>query len=362
MNNPHELIFEKAVCFGYRTRVFSVERDAGTVAKTATRKLTEKQEVVHPSRVAPLNNLKQEAFRLCRGFGTKFELLGLWIVPNGDADACAEGLLDISNRWVTWTKDELIPNYPLWVEKYALENPDDAANILRLAPSLEDIKANTRFSFARINLSETAVNAINLEEEVEGLWGQVLHDIAAELKDSKMHKSQTYTQEGIREAFSRILRKCEGLGFLHPRLQEVSDMIRTVVSQLPSTGMIKGIDALAVKSCIDALMNTNEFARRGFGVGTDFTDKDAGADAAGDQAPMVDSFTGAVIQPDAAAHSGASDAAPDVVAPASPETQVTDVHSAPSLDEVFAGAPAAAPTPVDQPEEALALATDFSGW
>lgn len=362
MNNPHELIFEKAVCFGYRTRVFSVERDAGTVATSATRRITEKQEVVHPSRIAPLNNLKQEAFRLCRGFGTKFELLGLWVVPNVDADACADGLLDISNRWVTWTNDELIPNYPIWVEKYALENPDDAANILRLAPSLEDIKKNTRFSFARINLGETAVNAINLEEEVEGLWGQVLHDIAAELKDSKMHKSQSYTQEGIREAFGRILRKCEGLGFLHPRLQEVSDMIRTVVSQLPSTGMIKGIDALAVKSCIDALMNTNDFARRGFGVGTDFTENDAGADAADDPAPMVDPFTGAVIQPDATATSGASAPSPDGATQGSLEPQIADVDDAPSLDEVFAGAPAAAPTPVDQPEEAPAFATDFSCW
>lgn len=362
MNNPHEVIFDKAVCFGYRTRVFSVERDAGTVAKSATRKLTEKQEVVHPSRVAPLNNLKQEAFRLCRGFGTKFELLGLWVVPNDDADACADGLLDISNRWVTWTNDELIPNYPLWVEKYALENPDDAANILRLAPSLEDIKKNTRFSFARVNLGETAVNAINLEEEVEGLWGQVLHDITAELKDSKMHRSQTYTQEGIREAFGRILRKCEGLGFLHPRLQEVSDMIRTIVSQLPSTGMIKGLDALAVKSCIDALMNTNEFARRGFGVGTDFTDNNAGTDAAADPAPMVDSFTGAVIQPDDVAARSASDPAPDMPTQDSPETLDANIDAAPSLDEVFAGAPAAAPTPVDQPKEALATATDFSGW
>lgn len=358
-----EVIFEKAVCFGYRTRVFSVERDAGTVTKTATRKVTETQEVIHHSRLSPLNSLKQEAFRLCRQHGTKFDLLGLWIVPNDDADVLSDGLLDISNRWLTWTIDELIPNYPIWVQQYAVANPNETADILRLAPSLDDIKKNTRFSFARLNLRESSVNAINFKEEVEGLWGQVLKDIASELKDASMHKSQSFTQDGVRQVFGRIVRKCEGLGFLHPRLEEISTTIRTVLSSLPTTGVIKDIHALAVRSVIDALMDTNAFARRGFGV----ADADPVVVVAPDEPQAVDSFTGMPIDTGvdptatAAPTSDADDHSASVPAPANDEL---------SLDDVFKDAPAstadadpapAAITPAVA-EEALAIETDFSGW
>lgn len=361
-----DLIFEKAVCFGYRTRVFSVERDAGTVSKSATRKVVETQEVLHRSRIAPLNSMKQEAFRMCRQYGTKFELLGLWIVPIDDADKLSDGLLDISNRWETWCADELIPNYPIWVQQYAVDNPTETADILRLAPSLEDIKQNTRFSFARIALSSSSVNAINLDSEVQGLWGQVLKDIASELRDANMHKSQSFTQAGARDVLGRIVRKCDGLGFLHPRLHEISDTIRAVLATLPTTGAIKDIHALAVRSIIDALMDTNEFARRGFGVSD--TDS-AEAVSSHDPLPAVDSFTGMPI-----------DSVADQTTTPTPAANA-DEHTAPvelptddddelSLDDVFRDAPTATseiepglvPPPAPVPEEALVIETDFSGW
>jgi hypothetical protein len=361
-----DLIFEKAVCFGYRTRVFSVERDAGTVSKSATRKVVETQEVIHKSRIAPLNSMKQEAFRMCRQYGTKFELLGLWIVPIDDADKLSEGLLDISNRWETWCTDELIPNYPIWVQQYAVANPTETADILRLAPSLDDIKENTRFSFARIALSSSSVNAINLESEVEGLWGQVLKDIASELKDANMHKSQTFTQEGARAVLGRIVRKCEGLGFLHPRLHEISDTIRAVLATLPTTGAIKDIHALAVRSIIDALMDTNEFARRGFGVSDNEPVQVVAAD---DPLPAVDSFTGMPIETGTDATSNPVPAANADVRTA-PVNHMTDDDGELSLDDVFKDAPASTPElgpdpvsrPAAAPEEALAIETDFSGW
>jgi hypothetical protein len=359
-----ELIFDKAVCFGYRTRVFSVERDAGTVSKSATRKVVETQEVIHKSRIAPLNSMKQEAFRMCRQYGTKFELLGLWIVPKDDADKLSEGLLDISTRWETWCTDELIPNYPIWVQQYAVANPSETADILRLAPSLDDITENTRFSFARIALSSSSVNAINFEEEVDGLWGQVLKDIACDLKDANMHKSQSFTQEGVRQVLGRIVRKCEGLGFLHPRLDEISQTMRAVVSTLPTSGAIKDIHALAVRSVIDALMDTNAFARRGFGV----SDADHAPAVIPDEPQTVDSFTGMPLDTGTDAMSTSAPAA-NADEHSAPVNLPTD-DAEPSLDDVFKDVPASSPdadpapaasTPA-VPEEALAIETDFSGW
>lgn len=384
-------IFSRSTGFGYSTHVFSAERDAGTVVTNATRKQVEKQEVIHPSHLSPLGAFKQEAFRLCRSYGTKLDLFNLWIVPKDDEEALDKGLLDINARWDAFVNDELLPNYPSWVEKYATENPKFAKDILRLAPTLEQIKKSTKFSFGRLSLANADVHAVNLEEEVEGLWGQVLKDIAADIKDAKMDKSKSYTQ-AARAVIARITRKCEGLGFLHPRLSEVSRTLEELQAALPPTGSIKGTDALAIKQVLEVLLHPAKFMRDGFGIGpaqgTLELDEPTTAPAQADELQVV-----SIAGP-------SSDPAPETAAPAAdpvqPDAVGETVAQAVSLDDIFGSMPApeadadadddtddatgahveeaatpqaAAPapqppvkSPTAEPEKALAISTDFDGW
>lgn len=333
--NPQS-VFERSTCFAYKTRVFSVLRDAGTKTTTATRKQKDIQEVIHPSRIKTLGKLKQEAFRLCRSMGTKLDMLDLWIVPNDDSDALSDGLLDINARWDTWTNDTLFPNYSDWVSNYAKENEVDAADILRLAPSIDEIKKSTRFVFANFSLRDANVRSINIEQEVEGLWGQVLSEIVSDIKDAHMDTSQTFTQ-GARDVLKRIARKCDGLGFLHPRLEEISNTIRTVLAALPTSGAIKGIDALAVKQVLDTLMNPNKFAQQGF--------------VAFDSSPDPSS--------DETADSDAADDAQEATASEVDSLADESPADVPSLDDIFSSVPKG--EPVQEPQEAL-VETDFNGW
>ena len=311
--------------------------DAGTKAKTATRKQKEIQEVIHPSRLSPTGRLKQEAFRLCRSHGTKMDLLDLWIVPTDDHDILAKGLLDINNRWDDFVQNDLLPNYVGWVEKYAMENPSEAADILRLAPTIEEVKKSTRFVFASFSLSDANLRSVNLEEEVEGLWGQVLKEIAGEIKDAHMDESKSFTQAS-REVLRRIERKCKGLGFLHPRLEEVSTTLDALVRSLPSTGGIKGTEALAVRSVLDALLNPAQFMRRGFGINDEgqmplVLDSDPA-----EEAVHVTSIVNDSAEPDS--------------------TDSDDDEEVSTLDDILGPVP----THAIAPQEALATTTDFNGW
>lgn len=384
-------IFSRSTGFGYSTHVFSAERDAGTVVTNATRKQVEKQEVIHPSHLSPLGAFKQEAFRLCRSYGTKLDLFNLWIVPKDDEDALDKGLLDINSRWDAFVHDELVPNYPSWVEKYATENPKFAKDILRLAPTLDQIKKSTRFSFGRLSLANADVHAVNLEEEVEGLWGQVLKEIAADIKDAKMHKSESYTQ-AARAVIARIARKCDGLGFLHPRLAEVTRTLQELQAALPPTGSIKGTDALAVKQVLEVLLHPAKFMRDGFGIGpaqgTLALDEPASPPQS-DEVQIVsiagpsaaeNASTSAAPEPDAsdvsAQPADAGEAVEQVVSlddifgsmPAPQPDDDTDAVSGDHVDEARTPeVPAPAPQPVvkspaAEPEKALAISTDFDGW
>jgi len=322
MNPP--LVFSRSVCFGYSTRVFSV-RDAGTKGQTATRKTKDIQEVIHPSRISYFGRLKQEAFRLCRSHGTKMDLLDLWIVPSEDHDSLAKGLLDINHRWDEFVHNELLPNYVSWVERYAVENPNESADILRLAPTLDDVRKSTRFVFASFSLSDANIQSINLEEEVEGLWGQVLKEIAADIRDSHMDQSASFTQ-AARDVLRRITRKCKGLGFLHPRLEEVSNALDSLVATLPTAGKITGVDALAVRAVLDALLDPARFMKRGFGIHED------------EQATLA-------FESD------------------EPETGLETDRVRGEAEPASADEDPSSVPPVNTPRpEALAAATDFAGW
>ena len=342
------LVFERSVCFCYSTRVFSVVRDAGTKSKTATRKQKEIQEVIHPSRLSATGSLKQEAFRLCRSYGTKMDLIDLWIVPTTDHDALSKALLDINHRWDTFVHDELLPNYLNWVDDYASKNPNEAVDILRLAPTLDEVKQSTRFAFASFSLSNANLQAVNVDEEVSGLWGQVLKEIAAEIKDAHMHASQSFTQ-AARAVLSRITRKCNGLGFLHPRLGEISAAVENLLSAMPSTGAIKGNDALAIRAVLDRLLNPAEFMRTGFGISEQQNlvldcDPDTEPDfidviSIGGPAPDHDTSLDAIL--------GAA------VIPADDDLSDYTMNSQPSVVQSLKR---------DETEPALAIPTDFNGW
>jgi hypothetical protein len=383
MSTPLVLeIFARSTGFGYSTRVFSVVRDAGTVVKNATRKQIDTQEVIHPSHLAPLGAFKQEAFRLCRSYGTKMDLFNLWIVPKDDEEALDKGLLDINSRWDAFVHDELLPNYVSWVEKYATDNPSFSKDILRLAPTLEQVKNSTKFSFGRLSLAKAEVHAVNLEEEVEGLWGQVLKEIASDIKDAKMDKSKSYTQ-AARSVIARITHKCDGLGFLHPRLAEVSKMLEELSGSLPPTGAIKGTEALAVKQVLEVLLNPAKFMRDGFGIGLYQTtlELEPTAMPTTDQ-PEVISIAGPSPEtPPSGASADEQNAADEVVdqdlslddilGPASLSHAEAELDIDSDVEPEEAAAHTASPSvstlPIKslapEPEKVLAgISTDFDGW
>lgn len=263
-------VFEKSVCFGYQTRVFSVTRDAGTISSTRSRKEKIIQQVIHPSHVHHFGALKQEAFRHCRSSGTKFDLLDVWIIPEENQDDLTRKLVDVSLRWDHYRDNVLVAHYDDWIEDYCRENPNEAADIRRLAPPLREITRLTRFVFASFKLDPGNINSLNLEEETGGLADQALREIAAEIKDAGMHKSQTFTQLS-RDVLRRISRKAKSLAYLHPRLKQLSDTVDDLNGSLPASGRISGIDALAMRSVLDSILDPVKFMDRGFGTGDDIS-------------------------------------------------------------------------------------------
>lgn len=256
-------ILEDNVCFNYITRVYSTQRDAQTNSVSASR-LNKDIQIIHdPAKLRPLLNLRQEAMRAARGSGTKLEVLGCWLVPKENERSLSETFIDIGDRWDRFVADELVPNYMTWVTTHASLNPNEAADIIGLAPSLDKIKQGTRFAYGVVRVKPEDVVGKNLEAEFQTLPEQAVLEIAQDIKDNGVTDSKRFTQ-ATRKILDRIARKAKSLAMLHPRLKEIEVTLLRLLDGLPTAGMIDGIAAIAVRQVLDDLLDGPRFLAHGF--------------------------------------------------------------------------------------------------
>ena len=265
MTNTATQVFERSVCFFYDTQQFSVNRDLTIERQSKTRRRKDVQEIIDPVHVRMFGKLKQEAFRSCRSMGTKLTLFNAWITHEDNEQAQWDALEDIQKRWDDFTENTVYPNYQTWVHQHALANPSESVDILALAPPLEEIKEGTHFTFTSIRLSANQIKAVNLDKQLGTLASQALHEIASELTDCGLAKSKAFTQS-TPKILARISKKAKSLAYLHPRLLELHEVIDRVLPQLPTSGQIKDMDALAIRGILDAILDPRMFMQRGFGI------------------------------------------------------------------------------------------------
>jgi len=259
-------VFKRSVCFVYDTRVFSLTRDATIERRSPTRRRKDVQDIIDKKHVRDFGSLKQEAFRSCRSMGTKLNIINAWITPEENEQAQWAALEDIQKRWDHFTNTDVYPNYQSWVNEHARANPTESLDILALAPTLAEVKRSTRFVFTSFRLSPKHIKAVNLDQELGTLAEQALHEIASELKDCGLAHSRSFTQS-TPKILGRISKKARSLAYLHPRLLEMHEVIERVLPQLPASGQIKDMDALAIRGILDAILDPCRFIQRGFGIG-----------------------------------------------------------------------------------------------
>lgn len=267
-------VIDKSVCFNYITRVYSVDRDISSTKQTNTRKQKLVQTIHDPKKLKELLAFKAQAHRACRSAGTKLEALGVWLVPEDHAAELERRLAAINAEWDKFCNEKLFPNYLSWVQEYASQNPNDALDIIRLAPTLQEVMHTTRFVTANLRIKYEDIKSVNLDKEILSLPEAAVFEISAELRDNGLVTPKKFTQS-TRKTLERVMRKARVFQDMHPRLQELHDCLSRLLPSLPTEGTIKDPYALAIRGVIDRLMEPQRFMREGFGVDVSQDSNDA---------------------------------------------------------------------------------------
>jgi hypothetical protein len=153
--------------------------------------------------------------------------------------------------------ESLIQDFPNLVNAWALQNPEYAAAIRSSAPSTATVRSRFKFGVRCFKVASSGDNTdAGLEEEVSGIAGQILSEIA---KDVRLTwKDRGYGAQQIKKLLKRISKKSESLSFINSDLSKITKLIDETLSALPPTGKIEDTQYLQLKGLFDMLMDPRE--------------------------------------------------------------------------------------------------------
>ena len=213
--------------------------------------------VMNPAALTPFASYKSRAERAVLSVGTRF--LGGYAVPVGKLNALMAELEEIRLTFDE-TKESFLAGYNREVEEWIAENPGWENVIRNAVEDVDYVRAQLSFSARTFYINPVEGHESGLEEEVNGLAGQLRREVRQQAKaawDCSFHGKLEVGQKAVRPVRA-MLEKIEGLVFLEPGLNELVSGIRLTLAALPKTGPIKGKDFAALCGAIHLLGNIPE--------------------------------------------------------------------------------------------------------
>ena len=201
--------------------------------------------ITDPDEIKEFDRLKRRAIRLLETNGVRF--MGGYGLPNDVAPAVAAELKDIQ-RLFTQQIQIFIGKYDQicvdWMNKWngkpqwrkAIENAITPKAVVQQ-------RLGFRFTLCRVvpDASDPMLSK-GLEQEVQGLSGQLFREIAdaaEDLLDNSFVGKGSVSRKAV-SAMLKMHKKLSSLAFLNPKVQDVADYMMTVIGKLPKSGPYEG--------------------------------------------------------------------------------------------------------------------------
>jgi len=226
-----------------------------------------RKRICDPKDLAPFHKLKQRGLRLLLQHGVRF--LDGYAVPETKM-AQINGQLDDLGQEFAVAKDEFLADYSNRVEEWVARHPEWSEQLRRAVEAPERVAAslNWRRSCYRV-VHPAAGTDPGLAEEVGGLGGQLLREVAQEAKETFEESFQDKTEVTRRalRPLQRMYEKLRSLSFLEPKVKPFLDLMVAVIQQADGQdGPIAGQALRELQSLLRLMMKPEEILAGNFPV------------------------------------------------------------------------------------------------
>jgi hypothetical protein len=200
----------------------------------------------------PYSKARQAATRLCRINGTRF--LNGFAIPDENIQAVRAGLQAIYQELAS-ERLNLEAKLPDHMREWALKHPEILPYQIKFPTARMIVESiGMMVSEFKINPSDLQSTGIKdgISHEISGLAARTLSEIAQDVRDSWSPEAQGATTRS-RGVLERMKHKLDSLAFIDAELSEVAQMIGRTLSELPSTGPIRGNDFMVLSGIMNTL-------------------------------------------------------------------------------------------------------------
>lgn len=246
-------ILENVVLIAAPLNMFSPERDMGE--RRTDDLVTDKRSIqfVDTKLLAGFRRKRTELRRMLLHYGTRIPLFNAYAAPLTAVNTVTQALNSFTEDW-NQMRAEFAAKYPIALAELKEKHPARAAEIVRWAPSIDELLDKMEFRYAVYKVDAGTIQSEGgLGDELLSLPERVMDDIAKELNE-RAGQGQMFRQ-AIREVLGRVKAKAAGFAFLHPVIAAIPEAIDKTLAGLPTEGMIQGADGIMLGGLIGALQN-----------------------------------------------------------------------------------------------------------
>ena len=205
---------------------------------------------ISPKELAPFQALKRTAERLLIGSGTRF--IRGYAVPEARADELNSAILSLKQQFED-TKEEFLAGYEAAIETWIGQNPPEWEGMIRSAvDSPVKVARALSFGFAPIKIASPKQLQVadddhgneGLEEQTNGLFGQLTHEIRITAKkayEESFVGKMSVSRKSLRPIIA-MREKLSGLEFLDHSITELIASIDETLAKIPKSGLIEKTD------------------------------------------------------------------------------------------------------------------------
>lgn len=213
--------------------------------------------IVAPEAVNVFMALKRRAERACIAAGVRF--LGGYAVPE-DRMPTLQAELEKIEQEFNDAKATFIAQYDVTVKAWADENPEWREAILRAVDSTSHVSTQLHCSYTAMKVNPVQGAEKTLDNQVNGLKGQLEREIAqaAKVAWEEAFQGKLSVRKTALGKLEAIAEKLAGLSFLDAQIGGLHQTVETVLKQCRGKSALEGTDLMTINGVLATLLGLDK--------------------------------------------------------------------------------------------------------
>lgn len=218
--------------------------------------------IADPESLRIFGTLKARAFNFLDRHGVRF--MSGWAIPEDKAGDIVEELIHIREEFLK-AKADFLADYDQSLETWIAKHKQWAGIIRNSVVGSDYVRARMDFRWQLyrvapldVHENQTAVTEAGLAEEVTGLGGTLLSEVARSAEEiwRRVYEGKTEVTHKALSPLRTLHGKLTGLSFVEPHVAPVAEIIEAALKRIPVKGTITGPDLLMLQGLVCMLKDS----------------------------------------------------------------------------------------------------------